>query len=343
MSEFRMRKPKRKKVPWNQWEYQSQQTRAYDTFFKGCGTSLFLIPFTLEFAIQDTTRQAQHYAQCSPENCTMYDEYCYEKDFLHYRKFTPPPVRPVNRNYCFVMGRYDGIQGPYEFHEWKSYSWKLWDLFCMLKDDENAIIEDNLHYRWSQLYFRHPKDFIGGHYGLYSDVLMILCAYFEDEYTRHRAYADVWEGSCLYENIEPVNIDEARDFRQSGKVFNFTVPHKSNCMKRSVDPATLSNDHLRENDRLAVKRFKNRLKLGDTTLTTYTDPVGVPYDSWYKLAKHVPLRLKDGKVQPAIFENNEELIQTYWKESLDTIQGFFDCHCIELMPEDYIPDLSGNY
>ena len=97
---FRMR-PKRKKVPWNQWEYQSQQTRAYDTFFKGCGTSLFLIPFTLDFAIQDITRQAQHYAQCNPDYCTMYDEYCYETDFLHYRKFTPPPVRPVNRNYCF--------------------------------------------------------------------------------------------------------------------------------------------------------------------------------------------------------------------------------------------------
>ena len=335
--------PKRKKVPWDKWKYQSTQTRASDTFFHGCGERLYCIPYTLDFALKDSQRQANHYIQCNPDNCTMYDDYCYEMDFLYYRKFTPPPIRPVNKNYALVMGRWNGIQGPYEFHEWKSYSWSLWDLFCELKDDENAIIEDNLHYRWSKIYFRHPKDFVGGHYSLYSDILMVLCAYFEDEYTRHRAYADVWEGSCLFENIEPVDKDEARDFRQSGKIFNFTVPHKSNCKKRGVDPHSLSLSQLREDDRLAVKRFKNRIQQGDTALTTYTDPVGVPFHSWYKLAKHIPLRLKDGQVKPAIFDNNEELIQTYWKESLDTIQGFFDCHCIELMPENYIPDLSGNY
>ena len=335
-----MRKRKRK-VPWREWEYQSSHTRAYDSFFKGCGTPLFRVPFTLDYAIQDTKYHCNHFLSCNPSKCTLYDDLCYELDICHYRKFTPPPVRPVNRNYAFVMGRHDGIHGPFEFHEWKQYSWNLWDWFFDLKDDENALIEDNLHYQWSQVYFRHPKDFIGGHYGLYSDILMPMCAYFEDTYTKHRSYADVWDGSDLFENIEPVDIHQARDFRNHGKLFNFTVPHLSNCKKHGIDPTKISPLELRNQDRQAVERFKARIKRGDTALTTYTDPQGDPYKSWYKMAKHIPLRLVNDKVQPAIFDNNQELIDQYWDESLDTIQGFFDCKCIELMPENYVPDLSG--
>ena len=330
----------KKKVPWRQWEYQSENTRAYDTFFKGCGHTLFRIPYTLDYAISDSEFQANHYANCDPKNCTMYDQYCSEMDFLHYSRFTPPNIRPVNRNYCFVMGRDSGIHGPLTFHEWKEYSWSLLDSFFELKDDENALTEQNIHQQWAKIYFRHPKDFIGGHYGLYSDILLILCAYFADTYTKHRAYADVWEGSDLYENIEPVDYQDARPFRDHGKVFNFTVLHKTNAKKQSVD-STIPPEVLREQDRAAVNRFKTRLKNGDDCLTSYTDPQGDPYTSWYKLAKHVPLRVIDGVVKPAIFPNNESLIDTYWEESLATIQGFFDCNCIELMPEGYVPDLSG--
>ena len=331
----------KKKVPWRQWESQSCNTRAYDTFFQGCGHSLFRIPYTLDYAIQDKQYQAQHYATCHPDQCTMYDQYCYELDFLHYQKFTPPSVRPVNRHYCLVMGRTTGIHGPFTFHQWKQYSWSLLDWFFELKDDEDALTETNLHERWSQVYFRHPKDFVGGHYGLYSDILMVMCAYFADDYTRHRAYADVWEGSDLYENIEPVDITEARPFRDHGKVFNFTVKHQTNAKKRSVD-STITNEQLRIDDRAAIQRFKTRLRNGDSCLTTYADPEGDPFHSWYKVAKHIPLRLENGLVKPAIFANNAALIDQYWEESLATIQGFFDCHCIELMPKDYVPDLSGN-
>ena len=239
------------------------------------------------------------------------------------------------------MGRYDGIHGPYEFQEWKIYSWKLLDWFFELQNDENALIESNIHLRWSKVYFRHPKDFVGGHYGLYSDIQLLLCAYFTDEYTRHRAYADVWEGSCLYENIEPVDKEDGREFRDHGKMFNFTVPHLANCKKQSVDATIISNEELRKNDRLAIQRFKTRIKHGDASLTNYTDPDGDRFKSWYKLAKHVPLRIVYNRILPAIFENNEDLIDENWEDSLATIQGFFDCHCIELMPEDYIPDLSG--
>ena len=111
--------------------------------------------------------------------------------------------------------------------------------------------------------------------------------------------------------------------------------------KHSVNPMTIQLHQLRENDRQVVTRIKNRIKQGDTALTTYTDPEGDPFVSWYKMAKHIPLRLVDNNVQPAIFENNQELIDKYWEESLDTLQGFFDCKCLELMPEDYVPDLSG--
>ena len=86
---------------------------------------------------------------------------------------------------------------------------------------------------------------------------------------------------------------------------------------------------------------KTRLKNGDDALTTYADPEGDQFNSWYKLAKHVPLRLVNNVVKPAIFPNNQSLIDTYWEESMATIQGFFDCQCIELMPPDYVPDLSG--
>ena len=160
------------------------------------------------------------------------------------------------------MDRFNGIQGPYTFHQWKVYSWSLLDWFFELKDDENAVTEENLHIQWSKVYFRHPRDFVGGHYGLYSDIMMTLCAYFADDYTRHRSYADVWDGSDLYENIEPVDMDDARSFRDHGKVFNFTVKNESNLKKHSVATTMISNEELRDNDKAAIN---NIIYPGDLT------------------------------------------------------------------------------
>ena len=73
---------------------------------------------------------------------------------------------------------------------------------------------------------------------------------------RHRTYADIHNGSDLYENIAPVDKSEAKSFRQHGKIFNVTRIHKQNSKILGQRVTNLSQ--ARKNEKERLKKVKSR-------------------------------------------------------------------------------------
>ena len=74
---------------------------------------------------------------------------------------------------------------------------------------------------------------------------------------RHRTYADIQQGSDLFENIAPIDQKDAKKFRQNGKMFNVTVPHQENCKILGIS-TEIDIEKQREVERKRLEKVKSR-------------------------------------------------------------------------------------
>ena len=129
-------------IKWQDWHKWSDRARGLNTILQCC--------LCVKRGIYD----------CS---CEVDDLKAWLDDFLYDRKFTPPPVKPVNKNGALVMHKAGFVVGPYLADEWKQYSYYLLDYF-------HDIIEGKDIPEWHRLFFRDPKDFYAGGYGHFYDI-----------------------------------------------------------------------------------------------------------------------------------------------------------------------------
>ena len=175
---------------------------------------------------------------------------------------------------------------------------------------------------------------------------MLLARFLPTEYARHRSYADVHSGSDLWENILPVDKEEAKKFRQSGSMFNYSEFHTSNCRIRGIEimdkcPKTLAE--LRKSEKERFAKLTSKMKTESTDLTSFKLEGETEFESWYRPIRNVPMRLVEEKVLPAIFKNNADHIYDHWQTCVDTIEKFLKSGAIKLMPKTYQPKLSATF
>jgi len=156
----------------------------------------------------------------------------------------------------------------------------------------------------------------------------------------------VHSGSDLWENILPVDKEEAKEFRQSGHMFNVSEPHVSNCKILGLEikdmcPKTILK--LRQQEKERFKKLTNKMKTESTDLTSFKVEGESEFESWYRPIRSIPMRIVNDTVRPAVFANNEDHIQDHWQTCLDTIEKFLKSGAIKLMPEDYEPKLSATF
>ena len=213
-------------------------------------------------------------------------------------------------------------------------------------DDNDKYNTDNKHYWWSQIFFRHNADFTAGLYSQFTPIFLLLARFLPTEYSRHRSYADVHSGSDLWENILPVDKEEAIQFRQSGSMFNFTEPHPTNCKIRGlnvVDMCPKSLEKLRNKEKERFEKLTTKMKTDSTDLTTFKVENETEFESWYRPIRNVPLRLVEEKVLPAVFKNNQDHILDHWETCVKTIEKFLNSGALKLMPKSYKPKLSATF
>ena len=235
-----------------------------------------------------------------------------------------------------VLDKNGTVIGPYRHNEWLEHSYFLWDLFFKLKDQPELFFL-NHKYFWSSIHFRHNDDFCAGLYQRFTPIFMLLARYLPDEYSKHRSYADVHSGSDLWENIKPVDKEEAIPFRQHGKIFNVSSPHYTNMRIRGQMITDVMK--VRESEKRKFKQFVKKVKKNQTDFTDFTMPSESQFESWYRPLKNLPRRLVNDKEFPAIFPNNERHILEHWDKCLEGIEKFLKSGAIRLMPQSYTPKL----
>ena len=175
-------------IPWKKWDDLSELARRSDTWGKGCGHRCIQPPFTMEFTMNSNIIFVQAISCPFRENCQAIDEwYCYH-DYQHVRRYTPPPIRPVNFRNFIVLDANGKIQGPFEELEWQLHSQKLLDIFFKLVNEPRHYNETTKAFWWAEIYFRHNDDFVAGLYSRYTEIFQLMAQYLPTEYARYVFY-----------------------------------------------------------------------------------------------------------------------------------------------------------
>ena len=164
--------------------------------------------------------------------CEYVDGFKCDQNVNFVSQFQPPNVRAVNKNGCWVLNTKGILMGPYTYKEWLAYSWKLIHEF-------HKIIDGKSTFDWHNLYFRDETMFYAGIYHDFVEIFLLYSQMMPTTYLQHKAYQVVHQGADLYDNVFPINKDEARQFRNVGKVFTETIPHFENCKKWGIAPDSL--------------------------------------------------------------------------------------------------------
>ena len=260
------RDKKRKKSPWVAWEQDSQKSRAQDTYFQGCGHTMYRIPFSLEFIEKSGITLIEAIA-CPHKTCQAVDEWRQFMDIHYIAKFIPPPVRPVNIRNHIVTNKTGVIQGPYSHQQWLTYSYYCWDLFHDIYEDKIQFDDNNRERLWGDIYCRSTDTFCAGSYNNFSQFYLLMARTLSDDYFRHLAYSEIHRGADLFHNLAPVDPKNAKQFRNHGKIFNISVPHEDNCKKLSLDPKLINVTEHRTKQKGYFTQLRNRTKKKARTLS----------------------------------------------------------------------------
>ena len=339
------------RTPWQKWEKLSEKARVVDTYFQECDHSLFKTPYAYDFIMASKITIPK---DCKKPLCRALDQWLCEYDITYLSRYRPPPIRPVNFNGAMVLNSDHKLTGPYFYDEWLHYSWQCWDDFHSFQSKQSEYSASNKHKLWSELRFRHTDDFVAGNYNWYSPITMLMARKFPTDDGRHGAYANVHAGVDLWQNLQPVDITEAKQFRQNGKIFNVSYPHQTNSFIRGKTNINLISERAIRKEQL--EKLKNRKKESKGTLTSMVldSDKSVPDSDrhlayWYPLTKQVPLRLlekpiskgakrkKIESIEPAIFDNNPDHMIEYKDQIITCLTEFFIAGSIKLMPKGYKP------
>ena len=329
----------RETPPWHLWETLSAKAEALDTIDTDCGHTFYWPPYTIDFLIKSKISLRDN--TCNDKNCRAIDEYLFECDIEHIPRFQPKPIRAVNRNICLVLSRDGILQGPYQHFQWLEYSWFLWDQFHDVLDNHIELSEQKSQELWASLYFRDPEFFIGGNYNFFSEIHLLLANSFPDLNSKHKAYSEVHAGADLWTNLYPTDIKDAKQFRNTGKIFNVSVPHESNCRIRGI-PNLSHFDVLaqRAKRKEQLDSLRNRMKSKTENLSSMIPDNCDHMEAWYPATKALPLRLNGRQVVAAVYPNNQRHIDTHWNTVIKCLTDFLKNGAIKLMPQSYIPPMS---
>ena len=140
----------------------------------------------------------------------------------------------MNKDSLTVIDCNGVVQGPYLHFEWLNFSWFLWDQFHEVLDSTVELTDEKAHNLWATLFFRNPDDFVAGNYNYFSEIHLLLANAFPDLDSKHKSYSECHAGADLWGNLLPTDIHEAKQCRNTGKIFNVSVQHESNSKIRGA-------------------------------------------------------------------------------------------------------------
>ena len=302
---------------WKKWEKLSRDSLNLDTCLQGCGCA----------------ERGRFNCQCIKK-----DELNWKNDFLYTRKFSPPPVRPVNKNGAMVLHPDGYVMGPYLYSEWLASGFELFDT-C------HEIINGEKDPDWSKLFFRHEDDFYGGIYSSFYEIFLLMIHKMESIEAKHGVTNDLTRGVNLYETIKAKEFNKPNTFRGKGEMYLIPKVHKEFATEiHKMDPSKI--DVAGHQARLlnVSKEFKNRPKLmrKQNKKRTWQQAFhflpkeNQNFDSWYPVIKQTPVwwDLKTKKWSyPPIFENDPKIIDSQEELLEKTIENWLASGAIFLIDE----------
>ena len=291
-----------RRINWNKWEQYSRESLQMDYVLECCPC--------IKRGIYDC-------------DCEQKDFQAWDYDVTYVRKFTPPPVRPVNFKGSMVMDQYGIIRGPYLYEHWRHYSFYLLEYF-------HDIIEGKDVPEWHRLYFRHENDFYSGIYSHFYEIQFLYASKMNGNITKHNALNDIHRGVDMYENLYPAGLLKPSNFRGKGQMFTLHVPHYENCNDiwninhRYLNFEKIQQKWIKRSIKLKkriskMKKFNKNFKFR----TMYYLPKQFQnFKRWYPKTKQVPMfyNYKTKNIEWPFFETDqklEELHQDYIKETIE--------------------------
>ena len=110
------------------------------------------------------------------------------------------------------------IMGPYTYMEWLTYAFDLFD-YCHLVADRKENPD------WSQVFFRHNDDFVGGNFKYFYPLTLIMINQMQGLANQHGAANDASRGVDLYETLEPKDLNPSDKFKNKGHMITCPLPH----------------------------------------------------------------------------------------------------------------------
>ena len=132
----------------------------------------------------------------------------------------------------------------------------------------HLAVQNKLKLDWRDLFFRQEDSFYGGIYSDFTEISMLYARKLPSDYLRHSAYKIIHQGTDIFDNLAPIDENEARKFRNHGKFFTKTVPHIQNCKIRGINPNTLN---LQKQSSIAHEQKSGKLNVNimfDTNTTS---------------------------------------------------------------------------
>ena len=229
------------KIDWALWERWSEEALKLDEVFQGCGCT----------------------TDC---DCTNKDMDKWLNDITYVRKFSPPPVKAVNRFGSLTLDKKGRLMGPYLYEEWKMISQKYLERF-------HEIIEGSKQPSWDNIWFRCPDDYYAGSYSHFLDISLIMIEKLHSDNEKHMAYSSIHSGVNIFRNIFPVPKEKAKKFREKGCMFTKNELNIENNFKNGLK----INDSISNN--ICPKSEKTKKSSGELYKWG---------DLWYRSQKCIP-------------------------------------------------------
>ena len=255
---------------WEQWKEFSRNSLNLDTCLQGCGCA------------------ERGISGC---NCLAKDKSLWDNDFLYVRKFTPPPVRPVNRNGYMVLHKDGYVMGPYTYDEWLASGFELFDT-C------HEIINGEKDPDWSKLYFRHEDDFYGAIYSHFYPIFFLMIHKMGSLEAKHGVSNDLTRGVNLYETLKPRTFSKSNIFRNKGEMYLKPQPHTEFLTQiHGEDPNEFDVKQCQKALLEQSNQFKHRAKMikkankkrsWEQALHFLPKPEQ-HFDNWYPKIKQTPI------------------------------------------------------
>ena len=305
---------------WKKWTEFSKNSLNLDTCLQGCGCA------------------ERGITNC---DCIEKDKSKWESDFLYVRKFTPPPVRPVNR-FGYTVLHPDGyVMGPYLYDEWLASGFEIFDR-C------HEIINSDRDPDWSTLYFRNEADFYGAIYSHFYPIFLLMIHKMASLEAQHGVSNDLTRGVDLYQTLRAREFTKSNVFRNKGEMYLKPQPHEefiTEIHKQSLEEFDLSvtqNQLLEQSkffkDRAKMIKKQNKKRSWQQALHFLPKPEQT-FENWYPKVKQTPIwfDFKQNKwLYPPIFHTAPEILECQQSLVEKTIENWLKSGAIFIIEPEKV-------